>query len=43
MQSVFGDFSLFEDMGISIPEDVFKECDTFQGQKACNKGYSGEA
>lgn len=29
----FGDFSLFEDMGISIPEDVFKGCDTFKDRR----------
>lgn len=29
----FGDFSLFEDMDISIPEDVFKGCDTFKDRR----------
>lgn len=29
----FCDFNLFEDMGISIPEDVFKGCDTFKDRR----------
>lgn len=33
----FGDFNLFEDMGISIPEDVFKGCDTFKDRRRAIK------
>lgn len=33
----FGDFNLFEDMGISIPEDVFKGCDTFKDRRCAIK------
>ena len=33
----FGDFSLFEDMGISIPEDVFKRCSSAKDRRCAIK------